>query len=446
MYSAHASEECNHLLSDRTAAAIQNLAELRYHLDSQLAKGETSTITEAMSSAFSLKVEQLLESNALSGLTREVLVQKIKAEIEKLQAREAGQALGNAALEREQIKRFEEIRVSVGDLKPLSQPRNWASTCKISESKILFAGGEDAKGGYLTSLEIYDVQTGTSKVIGHLAQGREHIRLQLLADGKVLAWGGSSRQVPVDSVELIDPIMKTVTVLDVTLSNPGQAFALPNGNFLQLGRSDGFSVLNLKTHKLKNYQLVHTSISKARAVSQLPDGSIVFVGGISSERDGTVKDIVKIDGTTLKVSRSSKLPASVAWQAQIGMSNDEIILSGGEWNGQAPYSGASTRVERLDIASGKLTPIGNLGQTRNGHTMILLSGNRLLVLGGFREVPQQPNQSIDTFEIFDLNNETLEWNDTLNLGSNYSTFVTDQGVVIVKGHDSSMKLIKVGAM
>jgi hypothetical protein len=121
-----------------------------------------------------------------------------------------------------------------------------ASAVRLADGRILLAGGEStAPNGNKrldNTIEIYDPATGTSAMIGTLAEPREeHISI-LLPDGRVLAAGGWAIPVSVAraraSAEVIDPATGKATLIEPMAAGPranAGVVRLLDGRVLVLG-------------------------------------------------------------------------------------------------------------------------------------------------------------------------------------------------------------------
>ncbi len=83
---------------------------------------------------------------------------------------------------------------------------------RLADGRVLVAGGNtlaDTRSGPLgvatTSAEVYEPTTATWSAAGSMGTGRVGHTLTLLADGTVLAAGGSTRAGPLASAEVYDP-------------------------------------------------------------------------------------------------------------------------------------------------------------------------------------------------------------------------------------------------
>jgi Galactose oxidase, central domain len=72
----------------------------------------------------------------------------------------------------------------------------------LADGRVLFAGGGDYKGGYLSQAETYDPSTGKFSYTGSMIAARAGHTATLLLDGRVLVTGGGDQPA---SSELYDP-------------------------------------------------------------------------------------------------------------------------------------------------------------------------------------------------------------------------------------------------
>jgi N-acetylneuraminic acid mutarotase len=120
--------------------------------------------------------------------------------------------------------------------------RAYATATLLETGQVLIAGGVDATGTYLSSVELYDPSSNSfipaaSTPVMNVA--REGTAAALLADGKVMIAGGYNGGYLASS-EIYDPVSNTFADAVATPSmNVGRAWAtatvLPNGKVLVAG-------------------------------------------------------------------------------------------------------------------------------------------------------------------------------------------------------------------
>lgn len=443
--SAHAFDDCDLILSDHLSASIQNLAQLRYDLDSQMAKGDTNTITHSLLSAFARKKAEILTAGVPSGLTSEVLEQKIKDQIEKIQSKDVAAKSTHANTEEQQRTQLDENQLGIFEMPQLVEPRQNASLCKVSGHQILFASGNAAKSAnkILNSVELYDVRTGKSEVIGHLKDVRTDLRLTLLPNGKVMAWGGKDPNGKRNLVELIDPVSKTITQPGLGLESENEYFLMPNRKILQIGEKGESSVADLDRLVTNSFMVDQIPFHANRVMSQQPDGSVIILGGTQLGVADPLRQILKIDGTTFEVTRLSDLETPITSHAQVSAENNQVIVSGGYRGRKNGKLFSSDRVEQIDLSTGKATLLGNLSTTRVHHTMVRLSETQVMIIGGF-PTSSMTDERLRTVEIFHLDTGYSEIVGELKSPQIFSAIVTDEGVLVIERDWPILELVRFG--
>src|SRR6476619_3657008 len=83
--------------------------------------------------------------------------------------------------------------------------RSGQTATTLKDGRVVIAGGRDASGQVLSSVEIFDPVTNASTSFGSLMQARESHTASLLADGRVFIAGGSNGEQALRSTEIFDP-------------------------------------------------------------------------------------------------------------------------------------------------------------------------------------------------------------------------------------------------
>ena len=114
------------------------------------------------------------------------------------------------------VELFEPATMSWRRAGELKTPRAWATASRLSDERVLFAGGE-AGVAVLSSVEIFDPTRGETKATGAMNTARAWHSATVLLDGRVLVVGGRSvsslqPNSALHSCELYDPVKGTWTV------------------------------------------------------------------------------------------------------------------------------------------------------------------------------------------------------------------------------------------
>ena len=191
----------------------------------------------------------------------------------------------------------------------------------------------------LATAEIYDPGTGKIRSVGSMKRARIGHTATLLASGKVLVAGGHSSL----DLELFDPVQETFQVIGslVQSREDHRATLLANGWVLLTGGSDA------RGKSLPHAELYDPSSHRTR----------VTAGAMGVARE---------DHT------ATLLP------------NGRVLITGGEDNA-AGANGSDIvldAVELYDPTTDRFVSSGPLSLSRDDHTATLLSGGRVLLLGG----------------------------------------------------------------
>jgi hypothetical protein len=175
---------------------------------------------------------------------------------------------------------------------PLKERRRHHVTTLLPDGKVLLSGGSRGSANnpvYLKSLEVYDPKTGTSRIAGTMTRARTFHSATLLDDGRVLLAGGYCGGCSEAFDDLFDPKTDTVT----PILHPGDypwshvAVKLLDGRVLIVAHdtASGLAVAFDAAASPPAWDtlpaLPHPRVSARGA--RLADGSVVVVGGISSQ-------------------------------------------------------------------------------------------------------------------------------------------------------------------
>lgn len=173
--------------------------------------------------------------------------------------------------------------------------RIWHTATRLENGNVLVTGGlPNAGSPALASAEVYDVASGTWKATGSLAVARAFHAATVLADGRVMAVGGSIQTVPnlpadprylLRSAELYDPQMGSWTTTGPmsTLRMQFVAARLPDGRVLAVPGCCN-SLPELYDPATAIWTKVYTGfVGEATAAALLRDGRVLAVDNASLE-------------------------------------------------------------------------------------------------------------------------------------------------------------------
>jgi hypothetical protein len=192
---------------------------------------------------------------------------------------------------------------AAGEFEPgpeLSVPRMGAAVAPLPDGRVLIAGGHTVDSGdnvtVYDSAEIYDPESGEiyTAGVGELNTPRSAAAVAPLPDGRVLIAGGSPDwEDALSSVEVFDPETGEFTSAG-EMSTPRWAPAaapLPDGRVLVAGGSgsgieplDTAEIFDPKTGQVSGAGVGAMTMGRlAPAAASLPDGRILIAGGTSFE-------------------------------------------------------------------------------------------------------------------------------------------------------------------
>ncbi|MGD0091323.1 MAG: chitobiase/beta-hexosaminidase C-terminal domain-containing protein [Planctomycetota bacterium] len=231
----------------------------------------------------------------------------------------------------------------------LTHARAWHTATLLKNGKVLVVGGHNCGGeedhGILASAELYDPETNTWNTAGHLETGRFDHTATLLENGKVLAVGGHRYSHVLASVEVYDPVKnrwREVSSL-ATARFHHTATLLPSGNVLVAGG--------------ENYK--HSS------------------GHVSSS-DYLSSAEVYDPGTNKWRAAGSLTMARFYHTATLLNSGNVLAVNPG---GCIRYDDGD---ELYDPGTNRWTTTGRCHNSRGPHTATLLPSGKVLVAGDFR--------------------------------------------------------------
>lgn len=262
-------------------------------------------------------------------------------------------------------------------------------TTGAAAGQVLVAGGQifDAGSGGLTaSLERFDPGKGGFVTAGSLASPRSSHTATRLSDGRVLLAGGVGPAGVLASAELYDPVSGGVTPVAGTLAVPRvfhTAVLLTQGpqagKVLIGGGKDAagaaLSSLELFDPVTGAFTLLPATMAMGRVghtATLLTDGRVLFAGGQTS---GAVETYQPATGVIV-VLGSMVQPRS--WHTATLMAGNKLLLAGG-------LSGSTLAgAELCDLSASEPTfkVVGPMLTPRRNHMAALLANGRVLLAGG----------------------------------------------------------------
>jgi hypothetical protein len=239
---------------------------------------------------------------------------------------------------------------------------------------------------YLNSAELYDPTTETASYTGNLNNARAYHTATLLANGQVLAAGGT------DGSQL----------QTAELYNPATGIWSFSGD-LKVARSS------------------HTA-------TRLHDGRVLVVAGFY-QSTGPLQTAELYDPATGTWSFTGNLIGARTHHTATLLANGQVLVTGG-W---LVYTDPLKTAELYNPATGMWNATGDLNLARRDHTATLLPDGKVLVVGGWDK-----SGEVAPAELYDPGNGIWRVICSLNTSRyNHTAALWDDGKVIIMGGENS---------
>jgi Galactose oxidase, central domain len=297
----------------------------------------------------------------------------------------------------------------------LSTPREFHTATLLQNGKVLITGG-NVFWGYPTwlsstaSAELYDPSAWQFVAIGDMSVARTGHTASLLADGRVLIFGGTASGTP--SAEIYDP--------------SGGTFApLPSPLFSRSG---------------------HTA-------TVLPSGKVLFTGGQDSS--GTLATAEVYDPATNTFAAVNSMMEPRVHHTATLLPNGKVLIAGGgvtssalgvgplDFTPQLMVVSPSNTAELFDPQTGTFAPAGTMNTGRSSHTATLLPDGTVLLCGGaIGWFNASGYVSENAAEIYDPATGSFKDAGTMNTGKFWhtATLLPNGTVMLLGGIDRDLPL------
>src|SRR5271157_980588 len=317
---------------------------------------------------------------------------------------------------------------------PMVVARNGQSATLLPDGRVLIVGGTDDK-----SAELYDPATGTFSLTGSMVYSQPGATATLLRDGRVLITGGTDGSLdenPVASAELYDPKTGTFSPTGsmTTARSTPAATLLSDGRVLIVGDEDrSFDAkpsAELYDPSTGTFSPTGSPV-KLRAgntATLLSDGRVLIAGGTGTGayNDSTATSAELYDPTTGKFALTGSMTTS-RWSGHTAtlLSGGRVLIVGG--NGSSVQEVPLASAELYHPRAGKFSATGSMSLARDAHSAILLHDGRVLVLEGARGAAELYDPTTGQFT---KTGSTLPFR-----GGQTATLLADGRVLIAGGWD-----------
>ena len=262
----------------------------------------------------------------------------------------------------------------------------------LANGKILAAGGTN-NGVALASAELYNPTAGTWASTGSMNVARTLARAVLLSNGSVLVIGGCVNDclsATTSSAELYNPIAGTFTATGSMVQARAEfgVTLLANGQVLVAGGCTAYDANGCLavTNKAEIYNPATGTwkatgalrgARHAMTATLLASGKVLVAGGATAAMDAINSSEI-YDPTAKTWTLGLKMVTARSDYASIMLATGKVLFTGGE-----NINGVSIKnAELYNPSTGTFTATGNMTATREEHTAVLLANGNVLVSGG----------------------------------------------------------------
>jgi hypothetical protein len=329
----------------------------------------------------------------------------------------------------------------------LHEARGLHTATLLPNNKVLVAYGSKsaANGVGLSSVELYDVGTGTfTEIVGEDGTGIYGHTATLLANGNVLLAGGFVNSVwdyggsaSSNGAGLYDSATGVFSVTgNMTASRGGHtATLLASGQVLMAGGADqdptGTGLASAELYDPTTGAFTQTgSMAVGRflhTATQLQNGKVLIVGGALTSTSNPVATAEIYDPATGTFTMTGAMATAREQHTATLLTDGRVLIVGGG----SPVSGSSglqatATAEVYDPSTGSFSVTGSMAEARAFHTATLLPNGTVLVAGGGVEN--------STAEIYDPATGSFSTTGGMEIGrSGHTATLLPNGSVLVAG-------------
>lgn len=280
-------------------------------------------------------------------------------------------------------------------LNGMGEPRRWNVMTQLRDGQILVTGGEG-----ISTAEVFDPRTYNFRFTrGDMTTARAGHVGNILADGKVLiagGWGLKDYSKALLSAEIYDPASEAFSAVPRGLSVPRAAFTstqLPDGRILYVGgmneqgTTNSADVYDPKTgeiaplgRRMQYKRAFHTA-------TLTKDGKVLIIGGIDSKDSLSSAEMFDPTTNTFRILRSKLKFPRMGHQATL-LDSGIIAITGGSKTGEGitlekTCKNCVAEVELYDPSTSDFSISSNsLNTPRIFHTVTPIRKNQYLIVGG----------------------------------------------------------------
>jgi hypothetical protein len=299
---------------------------------------------------------------------------------------------------------------------------------QLNNGLVLLAGGSNPS----TSAELYSPATGSGVGTGSLSIGRCNNECSSikLADGNVLAAGGTVGSSTLDTAEVYDAGTSTWSATTGNMTSPRQGaipIRLSSNKILIVGGLNWttyLSTADLYDPLTKFFSSTGSmSIERYRPTAvRLADGRVLVAGGSNSGGQMATAEIYDDQAGTFAPTGS--MTEAKQQGPGILLPDGRVLIAGG-WRGTSLQT-----AEVFNPVSGTFTAVGNMTVARSHHSAVLLNNGRVLVFGGY----DAGGALLSSAEIFDPSTNTFTAATGLtSTRANASVVLLADGRVLITG-------------
>jgi hypothetical protein len=264
-----------------------------------------------------------------------------------------------------------------GTTASLAVGRYLHAAVQLVSGKVLIAGGVDYNSQTsLASTELYDPSTNTCAAIGSF-NPRDSYTLTLLADGRVLAAGGTNSGTTLRTADIYDPAVGWYAATNMASARASHsATLLPNGRVLIAGGAGAEYFAELFNPSANKFIVTGGLIGgRAKHVAALIGGKVLVAGGALNGAAQASAEIYDPTAGTWAVTGSLNQGRYNAFGTVL--KTGLVLIAGGDVGGQ------TSSAESYNPSTGRWTVTGSMSSPRSAAAIGLLSSGTVLVAGGY---------------------------------------------------------------